>query len=428
MNFIQNMIHDLNNDLVAIQPANNEYEQQGSASTCSIAFGESLYSPDQFINTSSIDKKDLLYKSDRSPVRKKTLTREEVQYDVSVLIMALEQAYSGSKYLPSGIYEDLVQDIQNLGKDILLGATVSDGDLFCAGLAKIFWKVPDKHLYTPRSCRSEIKIPTPTNVGGNINSNTGYYFETRTANGKKIGILSLGTSMPAKEDRCWLGFEKQVAKITKETDALIIDLRGNAGGMSDNIRWLASYLYGNPAKMLDETIIMRRSAAAKALEHNEAMFEIINALENEQPVQKYLIDFKKDALKEFLKLEKKEPDWEERIRKGSNANFNPKKGYNKPIRILINKGCASACEGGFARFLSHPQVKTYGTNTSGAYHYGDTMPLVLPKSGVFVSIPTSARKFPDNRFIEKIGYAPDVYVPDGKDALEVVMSELAGTK
>lgn len=133
---------------------------------------------------------------------------------------------------------------------------------------------------------------------------------------------------------------------------------------------------------------------------------------------------KEKALREFKKFYKKEPAELHIIRKGSNAPFGPKKGYDKPIRILIDKRCGSACEGGYARFLSHPKVRTYGTNTRGAYHYGDTKPLVLPRSSVLVSIPTSFREFPDGRYIEKIGYIPDVQVPDGHDALEVALKEL----
>jgi C-terminal processing protease CtpA/Prc len=91
----------------------------------------------------------------------------------------------------------------------------------------------------------------------------------------------------------------------------------------------------------------------------------------------------------------------------------------------MDRGCASACEGGLARFLSHPYVKTYGTNTQGGIHYGDTVPLVLPHSGVVVAIPTTFRAFADDRFLEKIGYTPDVPVEDGHDALEEALQDLA---
>jgi C-terminal processing protease CtpA/Prc len=215
--------------------------------------------------------------------------------------------------------------------------------------------------------------------------------------------------------------------LSKETDALILDLRGNNGGMSDNIRWLASFLYGNSAKMADEIIHERKSAAVYALLHNETAFDIIDAMEHKQSAQDYLLRNKNELLEEFRRLENKKPSWSRQVRQGSKSDFNQAKGYDKPIRILIDQGCASACEGGFARFLSHPKVKTYGTNTVGAAHYGDTEPLVLPNSGVIVSIPTTYREFSDGRFIEKIGYAPDVTVMNGSNAFEEALKELTET-
>lgn len=393
-------------------------------SGCATVQGGKNNLPQHQIIANSIDDKEFLYEGNAYPERTKKISREDLKHDVAILVAILERGYSGRDHLPPGVYERLISDVQALGEKMPLGTTQSDGYLFCEHLANIFWNVPDNHLKTARSCRGKIKKPITANVGENIHKGRGYYFAIRVVDEKRIGLLSLGTEMPGAKDLSWKGFEETIANISRDTDALIIDLRGNYGGMSGNIRWLASYLYGNPAKMPDEIILLRKSAATCALDYNEPAMDIIDALEGHQPVQNYFVKEKEEALREFKKFYKKEPTESRNVRKGSNAPFDPKKGYDKPIRILIDKKCGSACEGGYARFLSHPQVKTYGTNTRGAYHYGDTKPLVLPRSNVLVSIPTSFREFSDGRYIEKIGYMPDVKVPDGRDALEVALKEL----
>lgn len=373
----------------------------------------------------SIDDKEFLYDGDKYPNRKNVITREELQHDVAVLLAVFERVYSGRDNLPQGAYDKLVSDVQALGEKISLGADSVDVDAFCVNLVDIFWVVPDNHLKIWGGCNNKIKRPVGLDVGKNFYTGKGYHFEIRAIGEKRIGLLSLGSFMPGKNDMYWKGFEEKIANISKETDALIIDLRGNHGGMSDNIRWLANHLYGNPAKMVDEMIIFRKSAALLALMHNEPALSIIGEREKGLLVQRYLVRQKNYFSEGFKKLYKKPSKQVRLVRRGSNASFNPKRGYDKPVSILIDGGCASACESGFARFLSHPRIKTYGVNTTGAYHYGDNKPLVLPKSNIKISIPTSFREFADGRFIEKIGYSPDILVPGGQDALGVAMKDMA---
>jgi hypothetical protein len=365
-----------------------------------------------------IDDKEFIYESDKYPVRKKTLERQELQYDVAFLVAALERAYSGRDYLSPAVYERLVNDV------LTFDVTNSDGDIFCRYLADVFKRVPDNHLFMYGSCDDKIKKPIAPDVGKNIYTGQGYYSEIRVVGGKQIGLLSLGTIMPDKKDQSWKGFKEAIARISKQTDALIIDLRGNHGGISVNIRWLANYLYGGRAKMVDETIIIRKSAAYFALQYNEPAFVILEAIKRHLPVQPYLIEEMKAELKRFKEFYKKPSKQVRLVHKGSDASFNPKTGYDKPIRILIDGACASACESGYARFLLHPRVKTYGMNTKGVYHYGDNKPLVLPNSNIVVSIPTSFREFADGRFIEKIGYSPEIRVPSGHDALEEALNDI----
>ena len=359
-----------------------------------------------------------------SPARTARLDRAQVQADLDLLVAGLDRAYSGKDHLPAGEYDRLLSRLAALRESFEPAVSGSAGDLLCQRLTEIFWDVPDNHLYTFGPYRRQLR-PHAANVGRNVARGTGYTLQTRQVKGRRVGILSLGTSMPAKDDACWKGFEETVDRACRETDALVLDLRNNGGGMSDDLRWLASRLYGNPARMANEIIHLRESSAADALLSNEATLDILEAREEGRPVQSYLLQNQERCRARAHAREGKAPAWSKDVRRGSEASFDPAKGYPKPLRVLIDRGTASAAEGGYARFLSHPFVKTYGDNTGGYIHYGDTEPLVLPNSHVVVSIPVSYREFSDGRFLEKIGYAPDVRVPDGQDALEAALEDLA---
>lgn len=367
-----------------------------------------------------------LYQEDALPKRASRLTPEDVDADVTYLLAALDRAYSGKEHLPPGEYPKLVARLEALRGLFTKPQEEHAGDQLCLKIAEIFSQVPDNHLYTYSRFNKQFQ-PKQVNVGSNLFQGTWVHLSEQRLVGRSIGIVSLGTSMPPKDDAVWNDFEAKVDLVCRHTDALILDLRGNGGGMSDNIRWLASRLYGNPARMADEIILSRRSAAAEALFHNEAAFDLLQARQEGKPVQAYQLEVKQQHLKLCTAWNALPPREERSVRSGSQAPFDPISGYNKPVRILIDGGTASSAEGGFARFLSHPKVKTFGANTSGAIHYGDTEPLVLPRSRIVVSIPTTFRTFSDGRFLEKIGYTPDVRVPDGQDALQVALADLKQT-
>ncbi len=381
--------------------------------------------PARFAATKQVPFADasFLYQEDVLPKRASRLTPEDVDTDVAFLLSALDRAYSGKEHLPPGEYQRLVTRLESLRGLFMQPHEDRAGDQLCLKIAEIFSAVPDNHLQTYSPFNKQFR-PRLVDVGPNVFQGTGFHITEQHFAGRTIGIVSLGTSMPPKEDAVWKDFEARIDQICRRTDALILDLRGNGGGMSYNIRWLASRLYGNPARVADEIMLSRRSAAVEALLHNEATFTILQARREGSPIQDYQLREKELHLKLCTAWQSLPPREERDVRSGSQAPFNPKAGYDKPVYILIDGGTASSAEGGFARFLSHPKVKTFGTNTGGYVHYGDAVPLVLPRSRIAVSIPTTFRTFSDGRFLEKVGYAPDEGVPEGKDALKVALADL----
>ena len=87
------------------------------------------------------------------------------------------------------------------------------------------------------------------------------------------------------------------------------------------------------------------------------------------------------------------------------------------------EGCAVAgvdelegVDGGFDFGLAEGEL--------GAVEFGDVGRVVLPNSKVSVSVSTMSVNFRDGRRVEKSGYAPDVRVSEGGDALAAALEEI----
>jgi len=84
-----------------------------------------------------------------------------------------------------------------------------------------------------------------------------------------------------------------------------------------------------------------------------------------------------------------------------------KSSYKSKIAVLIDSGCASACETTVEKLSSHPNVTIYGQNTAGALHFANAITVMLPNSGIVAKIPTLLHQY-DNDAPEGVGYSPDV--------------------
>ena len=114
-----------------------------------------------------------------------------------------------------------------------------------------------------------------------------------------------------------------------------------------------------------------------------------------------------------------------RVLPATKASYDPTKGYPHPIYILADHGCGSAGESTLALLRVNPQVKVIGENTYGAVHFGNQGKFFLPESKIQVGMGTHFVESRDGKFYEKVGYAPDVQTPKGKDAMKWVKTELA---
>ena len=102
--------------------------------------------------------------------------------------------------------------------------------------------------------------------------------------------------------------------------------------------------------------------------------------------------------------------------------------YRNPIVLLVDKGCASACEDMISVLRDMGNVKLVGTHSMGAYAFGNVGLSVLPNTRIRFN--GGWRQFEDQyNPVEGLGFAPDFYIPQQDmlpAALEYLRSLLSG--
>ncbi len=217
----------------------------------------------------------------------------------------------------------------------------------------------------------------------------------------------------------------------RETDGLILDVRGNGGGLRTPILELAGYLLteqdepriGNVAKYrLAEKFGPDHLSASRFVyrESSERLDE-----RERRAIRLFHRSFKpqwsppKDEFSEwhYLVLSKRAGD--ERYH------------YTKPVAILMDEICFSATDIFLSSFKGWPNVTLIGQPSGGGS--ARTQSFRLPKSGLEVRCASMASFQPDGRLYDTNGVEPDIlvrrppdyYVEGGRDViLERALEEL----
>jgi len=356
-----------------------------------------------------------------APVATAKLTRRDIIADLQLLKYALENAYAGADNLPKESFAVLLTDMDALAeKD--LGPSE-----FCQAIDEALLKVPDNHL----SARLDGQLCSPgrkaifeekSNVGRNHSSRSDRPWDISFKKSKRgrvpvLSILALWDS----EHPAWSGFLDETKKALAKAPALIVDLRGNGGGDDTRAMQLAKLLYGQEF-MHPRSIRQLQSPEARAVRLNSILLQMERARLNGKPEEPYL---REEAARRRADLEESIKGNQERYKlyqKEEGPPFDPKKGFAKPIMVLIDRECGSSCESLLEALENHPFVKTVGANTGGFVHFGETGKLRLPHLGVLIQMGTKFFSYPDGRFVEKTGYSPKVRVADGKNALDEALA------
>lgn len=180
------------------------------------------------------------------------------------------------------------------------------------------------------------------------------------------------------------------------TAHLIIDVRDNSGGSTKCFEKLLPYLYTNPIKV-DGGVVL-------ATEENiRDCYEVDYPNLNEESRKEMKNDVKKlKAHKgEFYQLYNDSTITFQKILK------NPSR-----ISILINENTASSAELFILRAEQSKKVILFGSNTSGAVDYGETVFTNLPCKFYSLYYPASKSLHSVKRPLDNIGIEPRVKIPD----------------
>jgi hypothetical protein len=353
-----------------------------------------------------------------------SLTKQELQSDVDLLVETLDKAYGGKGILPGSQYEDLIRGLTSLK---LQGGSTSSVD-FCNQLGALTEKVDDYHLtvhIAEQTCQR--KWPTATvgpNSGYGKPNNTWSVAFTNYQN-QLVPVLAI-KKMTAAASPEWNGFFETVQGLVKTAKPFIIDLRRNPGGDSSTGYEMARILYGldksQQVPMPKKQIYRRRTPEAWTAMANTFWLEMQNLASKGQPIAEYqkanykgLLGYRQKAIDGLM------PEMEIETRGSEVVDLSH--AVTAPIYVLIDRNCGSSCELTLEALENLPAVVTVGENTTGVVKYGNVAAVYLPASHIVIRLPTQGANYDDGRQVEKIGYAPKVKTPSGTDALEFTFNK-----
>lgn len=340
------------------------------------------------------------------------LSGAQVQEDLEVLNLALREGYEGPDFRAS------------LNR---VTAHKTTPEKFCVELAGILQPVANAHLRANLEFKSCGRAFPMGRVGANLAAGLDRWL-VKKVNG--VNVLALPSFWPSFDHR-WSGFLDKVRELSRAGEPFVLDLRGNPGGDDGMGFELARILLGADPKVTLPTPVesreFRQTPAAFALQANAWMWTELKLRKENLPVPAG-VPQKRNEILEWMERAKREEFPDRFVERLTPAPLDKTKIFDKPVYILIDAGCASACENTIQILENLPQRKLVGQNTLGAVEYGEMGRVLLPNSKISVALTTMSVRFRDHRRPEKIGYSPDVLVKAGGDALAEAIEDLENSR
>ncbi|AKT39170.1 uncharacterized protein CMC5_033170 [Chondromyces crocatus] len=202
-----------------------------------------------------------------------------------------------------------------------------------------------------------------------------------------------------------------MAAALRTTPGFVLDLRGNGGG---NYRYAEAFLLAltdEPMQRLSEREV--RSAAAAEGRANSARRRLGRGDVPAEAEARFMAHIAKlEAQAEELRV--RGAPREDVVTEGALVRGHAAGPLRARAVLLVDDGCASACEMLVSMARQLPSVIIAGQPTRGGMAVGEVALFQLPRSGIQVSLGTRAFKDALGDFEEMRGFLPDVWI-EGDD-------------
>ena len=180
--------------------------------------------------------------------------------------------------------------------------------------------------------------------------------------------------------------------VAKDKDYIVLDIRGNGGGTADGVVVFLDYVLNGYTS---------RSIGKVGTDQYHGVLS--KTLDN--------MLIRKISGNSGSKFSGNKVNTREKS--GSTVNYN-----DKTIVLLVDKGTASSGEEALNMMYYINNTIVIGTSTAGAQYTSNPMTMVLPETGMTVTIPTGVYR-ENNNNVERTGYVPDIYTDNSRASTSV---------
>lgn len=184
----------------------------------------------------------------------------------------------------------------------------------------------------------------------------------------------------------------------RKAERLVIDVRGNGGGSDHNFRELVPLVYTGPIRVVNNAML--------ATDDNIAAWEE-EAADSAVPeaVRKALLG----AARRMRGAKGRWLENDDKVIDDYSVLPLPRR-----VDILVDRGCASSCEGFLLLARQSAKVTIHGTRTAGIIDFGNVRTGRMPGGTLLLNYPTTRTKRLPHDPVDGIGIQPHVAVPAGE--------------
>lgn len=180
--------------------------------------------------------------------------------------------------------------------------------------------------------------------------------------------------------------------VAKDKDYIVLDIRGNGGGTADGVVVFLDYvLNGYTSRSIGKVGTDQYHGVLSKTLDNMLISKISGNSGSKFSGNKV----------------------NTREKSGSTVNYN-----DKTIVLLVDKGTASSGEEALNMMYYINNTIVIGTSTAGAQYTNNPYTMVLPETGMTVTIPAGVYR-ESNENVERTGYVPDIYTDNSRASTSV---------